>query len=422
MQETLLAIHKPRHTYDASQPLRPGCTRSRVQDARLPAPPGGPEARTSRRHDDECWPLDEEAGGEARPRHAARAAADRQRLPILIVKVRGCRWPRRRSSRPVGIRREDRCLRGRRHWRFREAIGDEDRRMIAMLATKRPWKPGCFDGATRLRWESAGARRPALGVVWACGRTSRRRRGCRMFWVKVRCRCRARIAIAAPCACAPGVAIGRVPAASRSRRASDLAAPRSVARSGSESPWSWATRGRCPLNIAMLSMPVFVGAFWAMRRFARAARVAGAFSGCWPVGRALVLLLHARRWRRVHRHLVLMGMASRRSRAPLGPAVLRVGRARGQGARASGPTWRVGLGGRCGAAFTAWLSARNCPRESVSGRAGCSAHAGRSGRRGRDGNPVGDVSGGPGTHEAFSRQCHVLATGRPRGMAQPRGA
>ena len=121
-----------------------------------------------------------------------------------------------------------------------------------------------------------------------------------MFWVKVALPLSLlAIAIAGAVRLArPGVAIGRVPAALPIPVAAiwTLAATALVAADPGQRIAmllgdSWSV---CPLNIAMLSMPVFAGVFWAMRGLAPTRLVlAGAFSGLLAGSAgALVYCLH----------------------------------------------------------------------------------------------------------------------------------
>ena len=93
VQETLLAVHNQRHTYDAAQPLTAwvhAIAQYKLVDL----------LRRRARRDALTDPLDDEldvfaAGGRRRgrraprPREAARALPDRQRLPIVHVKLEG---------------------------------------------------------------------------------------------------------------------------------------------------------------------------------------------------------------------------------------------------------------------------------------------------------------------------------------------
>ena len=112
LQETLLAVHNQRHTYDPAQPLTAwvhAIAKYKLADLL--------RRRASREQLND--PLDDEvdilssadsAAAEARRdlHQLLRQLPDRQRLPIIHVKLEGLRWPKRRRSPG--------CLRPRSRW------------------------------------------------------------------------------------------------------------------------------------------------------------------------------------------------------------------------------------------------------------------------------------------------------------------
>jgi RNA polymerase sigma-70 factor (ECF subfamily) len=109
VQEVLLAVHNARHTYQAQQPLTAwvqAIARYKLAD----------HLRSFARHEARNDPLDDDtdlfAGTGAEPAEASldlerllEQLPARQRLPIVHVKLRGCRWRKQHASPVSPVRR-----------------------------------------------------------------------------------------------------------------------------------------------------------------------------------------------------------------------------------------------------------------------------------------------------------------------------
>jgi DNA-directed RNA polymerase specialized sigma24 family protein len=138
VQETLLAVHNTRHTYDPSQPVTTwmvAIARYKLVDL-LRARAGRTPARSAQDDLDELASAAEPAArSEARSARAAGALPDKQRLPIECVKIEGCRSRNRTTHRPVGVA-SSRSASWTQSPRGACVSSDEDRQLITALASQ----------------------------------------------------------------------------------------------------------------------------------------------------------------------------------------------------------------------------------------------------------------------------------------------